>query len=110
MSGARFLEIVAVGLAAYRLARLVALDTITDPARAWLYRHAFTPPAYDDPPTVRNRAWAWVYDLVSCVFCVSVWVSLGLWFAFVPTVSWRNLLWAGAVAGTASILAAVDTR
>lgn len=82
------LRVVLVGLVAYRLARAVSLDTITDPLRDWLHRRAYriiaAPPGRKEPVViVRSRPWAWVYSLISCAFCASWWIALGasaLWF------------------------------
>jgi hypothetical protein len=84
------LEIVAVlGLAAFRLTRLVTTDTITDPLRGWLYRWAWdesTPIEVTAPDGRRvlvpspRAAWrTWLYDLLTCPWCLGVWFSAAVW-------------------------------
>lgn len=118
--------VVVVALCAHRLARAVALDGITDPARDWVYRRAFTQPeakpwptgAQDEsdarlegwepaPPALRkSQGWAWVYGLVSCPHCVGFWLSLASYAVWVHADSARPYVVAVAVAGAQSVLAA----
>jgi hypothetical protein len=129
-----FLAVIVVALAAYRLARAVAVDTISDRPRAWLYERAFYVPQleavdesidWDDvargviphpreriAPEVQTRSTvaAYAYGLISCAFCAGWWISLALW-----------VFWAGwhpsrvyfvemvAVAGAQAIFAAKGT-
>ena len=53
---------VLIGLASYRLWRLIAEDTITERAREWYYTHT---------PDV-------IEDLVSCPFCLGSWLAFGV--------------------------------
>ena len=53
------LAFVIICLAAARLTRLVTEDTITEPVRVW---------ASDKP---------FVYELVTCPWCIGFWISLG---------------------------------
>lgn len=83
---------VVVALAAYRLTRIVTLDTISDPFRARLHRWAWN----DDDPVegvddegrpaffARPRAaWrTWVDGLVTCPLCLGVWVSAATYAAW----------------------------
>lgn len=56
-----------IGLAAYRLWRILAEDTITHRFRDWLY-------ARPDAVSV------FISDLVSCVWCIGFWYSVaGAW-------------------------------
>lgn len=57
-----------VGVAAYRLFRITAIDTITEPLRDWLY---------DDGGAVRE----FLGDLNGCPWCSGWWWSLGLAYA-----------------------------
>lgn len=89
------LVVVTVGAIA-RLTRLVTGDSITQPARAWINRHA---------KRANRRAWTWFDDLINCPWCVSIWIS-------VPTaviVMWNHsnrLVFAALVALSASWIAA----
>lgn len=113
-------------LAAHRVARAIALDGITDPARDWIYQRAFTTPVRDPfpagtfdeddarregwlppPPAARrSRPWAWLYGLVSCPHCVGFWLSLGAWWWWEHRVGSHPWIAAVAVAGAQSIFAA----
>lgn len=119
--------VVIVALCAHRLARVVAVDSITDPARDWIYARAFTqpqpepwPPGATDeddarlegwvpaPPARRqSRPWAWVYGLVSCPHCAGWWLSLGLWWGWNGYEGSRQWwISAAAVAGLQSVISA----
>lgn len=64
------LELVVVALAAHRLARLVGFDLITRRLRAAATGYA------DDGRVLRSRRRApWLYDLVKCGWCLTVWTS-----------------------------------
>lgn len=64
------LELVVIGLATYRLTRLVTADRIMDWVRAWV--------------EVRS---AWAGYLVTCDWCLSVWVA--------PPVAWAMIVHGG---------------
>lgn len=68
-----FLTLTLLTLATWRVARLIQLDNIFDTPRdkffTWL---------------CNNPGWrTWLADLLSCAFCLTVWVGLGanLWWA-----------------------------
>lgn len=63
-----FLLVLLVLGAVWRLARLVAIDFITEPARLWVDRRS-----------------TWLGYLVSCPWCISVWIA--------PLVAWPALWW-----------------
>lgn len=79
-------------LAIYRITNLIVVDKISDPARDALMEALSRRP---------SRFTAWLTDLVSCVFCVAVWVSLALVVAGYATgvlswTGWRSgWFWAG---------------
>lgn len=103
-----FLRVLVVGLAAYRLARAIANDSITEPFRDWLYVGAYgeDPQPGDEP--VGGKFWQWAYSLVSCPFCCSWWIALGLYALWI-NVGWtRPFIGAIAVAGVAAQLAGFD--
>lgn len=86
--------LLAVGLTA-RLVRLVTVDTIAEKPRAWVVvtAHRLAP-----------RAGRWADTLLSCPYCLSVWVAAGVaasWAVWGHTVAWQAV----ALAGTASYVA-----
>jgi Protein of unknown function (DUF1360) len=111
------LAIIVVGFAAYRLARAIAFDSITDPFRYYVAERAGL--VDDGPPTAMRlkrierhgldlnrstlRGWKWFYGLVSCPHCCGWWLALGLFLAWQGW-SWTNLLAAVAAAGFQSAL------
>jgi hypothetical protein len=109
------IRVALVGFAAYRLGRAVALDSITDPLRGWVHKRAYRvhrprPGTKEPVATVRSRPWSWAYGLVSCAFCASWWIALGLaalWFG-----AWTVAFVVSAIAGAgvASVLVAFDQR
>lgn len=102
------LRVLVVGLAAYRLARAVANDSITEPFRDWLYVGAYgdDPQPGDEP--VGGIFWRWAYALVSCPFCIGFWISLALYALWVNAGWTRPFIGAVAVAGVAALLAGYD--
>lgn len=100
---------VLLGFATYRATRLVTGDTLTDDLRGRVFAWAWTA---DDLGALTPRAgWkAWLYELVSCPFCIGVWFALGA-TVIVRDWPWSNwhggrwLLFALAVAGVQALLA-----
>ena len=100
-----------VSLATYRVARLVAVDSLSADLRRWVARR--WPPfavteEYDE--TGQPQPGASVIEaslpvkLIHCVWCLSVWVALGaalgVHFAgLLPSWQWTVLLWLGASTG-----------
>jgi len=99
------LAFVVLSLAAYRAARAVALDTITEPVREWF-----------DDRAGRSVWWAKAAELVSCGYCSGFWLSGITYFTYVAvTGRWDDepvlvhlILW-WAVAGAQSLLIAFDS-
>jgi len=90
-----FLALLVVGLAGYRLTRVVTSDSISDPFRAWLWDRAYTHAGmtYDfqhdtQAPAVRSKAWRWVYDLLSCPYCLGFWLTLAVWWGYTFGPEW----------------------
>lgn len=106
-----FLALLVVGLAGYRLTRVVTSDTISDPFRAWVYAHAYAASGYDsrtdsEQARVRHRGWHWFYMLVSCPFCLGFWVTLGVWSAWKWGPDWcRSAVAAIAAVGVQAFIA-----
>lgn len=90
------IAVAVIGLAAYRLWRIVGRDQITDPFRAWLMAR-------------EGRVWDFVEGLLHCAWC------LGWWLAGAITIAlfWGSpllhivLVWCGASA-VAGLLGALD--
>lgn len=74
-------------LATYRLTRLWVYDSITAEARLWVAAKLVPMPTVDsdgfalDVPAVAGFR-VWLLDLLSCRWCLSVWVSGGLTLAW----------------------------
>jgi hypothetical protein len=110
------LLVLALGLTCYRLTRLVVRDELTRPIRERFLEPALhdgetrwvpdgsggTMPEY---PSHRQAAVREVAFLVSCPWCLSVWIACGLyvsWYAW-PDFT-RSLASIGAVAALAGLL------
>lgn len=106
--------IVLVGLASYRVARLVTKDTICEPLRRVVYDWAWIDPQVkgQDPKPRAGGARTWLYSLLSCPLCFGVWTSallMLLWAAVTPVdVGWRWAASLAAVAGVQSLVALAD--
>jgi hypothetical protein len=72
-----FSDVVRIGLASYKIGRLVAKDDVTTWVRA--------PVTRDEEGTQPERAGAAraLGELVTCPYCVGVWVAAGLSYALV---------------------------
>lgn len=93
--------IVVLAAATYRVARLVAVDTVTTPWRAVVYRFAWADPEPWDGPDDRpeesdgapqpRAGWrTYVYEFVTCPHCLGVWIAIG---AAVAWWHWAWVLW-----------------
>lgn len=71
-------ETVLLALAAYRVWRLLAEDTILDRPRAWLVGLSGWTAGRPTPLSYR----AWLAEFVTCPACFGFWVSLAWWLAF----------------------------
>lgn len=83
--------IVILALAAFRVTRLITQDTITQPFRSRLYGFAWNDdrPTQDDTgfwPTPRAAWRTNLYRLLTCDWCLGVWMSIAVYcvwrFAF----------------------------
>lgn len=85
--------------------RVIELDYRT--AKSVLYRDTDHQQWRDD-----RGPWTWLADLITCHWCISVWVAAGVTLAVDATIGLRlPLLWFGAVAALAAIIATcVDAR
>lgn len=76
------IETVLIGLASYRLWRLIAVDTITEKPRDW----------------VLVRLPQWVDDLVSCSWCAGSWLAFGVTWLTDATIGLRMPILVGLAA------------
>lgn len=100
------LRVLVIGFAGYRLARLVAVDSITEGARSRLFWAGHEPAEPD--PVVTSRPLDWLYRLVSCPFCVSVWIVAGLYLLWVHASVTQPFIAAIGAMGVAAVLAAYE--
>ncbi|HEY3630784.1 MAG TPA: DUF1360 domain-containing protein, partial [Jatrophihabitantaceae bacterium] len=87
-------------LAVYRLTRLAVKDTITQPARRWLFgldRAGDGCPFAGPAAPFANTLYALTTAIVSCPWCMSVWVSAGV----VVLTYFTPLVWSFPAAGLA---------
>jgi hypothetical protein len=75
--------------AVWRLARLVAVDAIFDPVRAWVGARS-----------------DWFGFLVTCPWCISVWIALPAAWASVYFAT-NRVVWVIAIALTGSLVAGI---
>lgn len=75
-----FLWGLVVGVVSYRLWRLLAVDQVTEPARATvLYGHRLG----------SSKAFTWLATMVECPWCLGFWINLGVTAGLVgPLVEW----------------------
>jgi hypothetical protein len=76
-SGSLFGDVVRIGVASYKIGRLVAKDEVTSWVRAPVTRHA---DASEPKPEGVERV---LGELVTCPYCVSLWTASGLSYALV---------------------------
>ena len=76
-------DVALLGIATYRLSRLVTREPITSPLRAKFTRYVESsgPGELHEEPRGRGRAHA-IGELVTCPFCMAQWVATGLVFAY----------------------------
>lgn len=110
------LAVLVVGIAAYRLARAVSVDTISEPLRSWVFWRGHDDRVVTEgavvptpEPVVTSRPWAWAYGLVSCPFCSSWWLALAFYALWVHD-GWdrRQVVAAIAAAGVAALCTSLD--
>jgi hypothetical protein len=87
-------------LATYRLTWLVVKDDITAPIRDWIQTRGAT-----------NAGWRWLGNIVTCPFCSSVYLGLGV--ALIAGHEWRAVFlgwwaFAGATAVLAPLVALIE--
>jgi hypothetical protein len=70
--------LILLGLAAYRIQRLIAVDTLLDTPRLWLVGLGPWKEGQPTPPTYRSR----LADFLRCPWCLGFWVALAWWAAW----------------------------
>ena len=103
MTGAQLATVVVLALASYRVTRLLVVDSLLEPGRS----------KFHSMLERRNGIiWAKIYDLVSCTWCVGVYVSFAIYVIYLWDlfVHWTRVDWlsAIAVAGLQGMLHAVE--
>lgn len=95
--------VVVLGLVVYRLARAIAIDKIGEPLRRFLYKSG-----------AKRKLGSWLFALVSCPWCNSVWIALAatVWWVWLIAPTWVGfgefaVAWF-AVAGFASLAVSAD--
>lgn len=95
--------VIILGVAAYRLTRFLVIDSLLEPGRTNLHNAL----ARHD-----GAIWAKIHELVSCTWCVGVYVSIGIYAFFVGDlfIDWTraDFISAIAVAGIQGMLHAVE--
>jgi hypothetical protein len=96
--------LVVYALCVHRVTRLVTTDTITAGARERLRRAAYHGKFTANGYAVSNRFLAWVFDLVTCDWCTSIWVAAGCALGWKFAGSWFNLVAAALAASSVASL------
>lgn len=103
MTTAQLATVLILGLVSYRITRFLVVDSLLEPGRTKFHTAL---------EAKRGLFWAKLYDLVSCTWCVGVYVSMlvyavYLWNLFID---WTRLDWlsAIAVAGVQGLLHAFE--
>jgi hypothetical protein len=100
---AQLATVLILGLAAYRITRLLVIDELLEPGRSKF--HAML-------ERRNGLLWAKLYDLVSCTWCVGVYVSLLIYAVYLWNlfIDWTRVDWlsAIAVAGVQGMLHAIE--
>lgn len=72
-------ELAVLGLGVGAGSFIVSLSQVSKPARGWVLGRS--------KPGLRHwKSWKWLFDLLGCPFCVSVWLSLAAVAIYRPEV------------------------
>jgi hypothetical protein len=85
-----WLTFVLLALAAFRIYRLIAEDTILDKPRRWLLRMGDWREEGDPVPERYRREWA---IFLTCPWCLGFWVSGALLTIYALAVDWPGVFW-----------------
>lgn len=80
MSAQSIASIVILGLASYRITRLVVLDTLLDEPRMWVLRNLAPRPGgrLGQRASRLRRTRIKIAEGLQCSYCVGVWITVGL--------------------------------
>lgn len=78
MNGTSWWTYFLLTMAAYRIYRLIAMDTLLDIPRAWLVGLSGWKEGTPPPPGYRQR----LAEFLVCPWCLGFWVALGWWGAW----------------------------
>lgn len=95
-----FLDMVIIGMAAFRLTRLFTLDKIFSFARAWFYDIDAQGHHTVKPPTGLRRIGA---ELIECPWCTGLWSALLALTLYLSGPYPRFLVWLLAAAGVGAV-------
>jgi hypothetical protein len=71
--------LILLGLAAYRMFRLIAMDTLLDTPRGWLVR---LPPGWREGMALPRGYRSRLAEFLVCPWCLGFWVALAWWGAW----------------------------
>lgn len=81
-------ELLLLALAAYRIWRLIAEDTILDRPRAWLLGvPGWLPTAHETPPDGYRDKLA---VFLTCPHCAGFWISVLTWLSWIAAGDWAT--------------------
>lgn len=91
MTTAQLATVLILGIAAYRITRFLVIDDLLEPGRTKLHAKLEAHEGF---------LWAKGYDLVSCTWCVGVYISMLVYAIFLwdPFIHWTRLDWLSAIA------------
>lgn len=91
MTTAQLSTVIILGFCAYRVTRFLVIDTLLEPARSNFHSKL---------EQKDGVLWAKIYDLVSCTWCVGVYVSFAIYAILLGNlfVDWTRVDWLSAIA------------
>lgn len=93
--------LILTGLVTYRVTRFLIDDTLIDSPRAWVHHRLLARSHRLFPTPARVK----VYELLTCPFCLSIWVSAAVIAATTIVTSVPLPLWMWLGAATVSVAA-----
>jgi len=91
MTTAQLATVIILGFCSYRVTRFLVIDTLLEPGRSKLHSKL---------EQKDGLLWAKIYDLISCTWCVGVYVSVAIYAIYLGSlfVDWTRLDWLSAIA------------
>jgi hypothetical protein len=103
LTGTQLATVIILGFASYRITRFLIIDELLEPGRSKFHLRL---------ETRKGFFWAKLYDLVSCTWCVGVYVSFAIYVIYLWDlfIHWTRIDWlsAIAVAGVQGLLHAIE--